>query len=297
MFSRRHPYLFFVLVFSSICAVTLIVFALLVVIGTRYPDFAKLKKDTEKVGIIEIVGAITNAKDTLRNLKRFREESSIKAIVLRIDSPGGAVAPSQEIFQEIRKTVKLKTVIASMGTVAASGGYYIAAGTDEIFANAGTITGSIGAIMGFTNFQDIFRRIGLVPVVVKSGEYKDIGSPVREMTGEERKILQKLVDAVHQQFVTDIAESRNMSIDKVSSLADGRIFTGKEAKTLGLVDEIGNLEDSIKWAGDKAGIKGKISVVYAPVKKFSFLKYITGLLLKEFSNHTTYPELYPSYTY
>jgi protease-4 len=297
MFSRRHPYLFFILVFSFIVAVTLIVFALLVVIGARYTSFAKFGKTTESVGIIEIVGAITHAKDTLRSLKQFREDDSIKAIVLRIDSPGGAVGPSQEIFREIRKTLKSKTVIASMGTVAASGGYYIAAGTDGIVANAGTITGSIGVVMGFTNFQEIFRRIGLVPVVVKSGDYKDIGSPVREMTEAERKILQNLVDNVHQQFVKDVAESRNMSIDRVSSLADGRIFTGEEAKALGLVDRIGNMEDSIEWAGRKGGIKGKISVVYAPEKKFSLLRYITDIILEEISNRTIYPELYPAYTY
>ena len=299
MFSRRHPYLFFILVFSSISAsaVAIIVISLLFVFGARESGYDDLKAGGEKVGIIEIKGIIADSKDVIHHLKRFREDKSIKAIVLRIDSPGGGVGPSQEIFREIRKTVKIKKVISSMGSVAASGGYYIAAGTNGIVANPGTITGSIGVIMGFTNFQQLFRKIGLVPVVIKSVEYKDMGSPVRDMVDEERKILQDLSVNIHKQFVEAISEGRKMELSKVEAIADGRIFSGEQAKEIRLVDRLGNLEDAIEWAGRMAGIKGKISSVYAPEKKTSFLKYFIESSMKELADRTVNTGLYAGYLY
>jgi protease-4 len=293
MFSRRHPYLFFILIFSSITATAMLGITLLILIGTKSSDL----KFGEKVGIIEITGIITDSKSVIHNLKRFREDNSIKAIVLRIDSPGGGVGPAQEIFREIRKTVGVKKIVASMGAVAASGGYYIAAGTDGIVANPGTITGSIGVIIRFANFEDLLSKIGLTPVVVKSGEYKDTGSPVRKMTKEERKILQNFVNQIHKQFIIAVAEGRNMDQSEVEPLADGRIFTGEEAKNLGLIDRIGNLEDAVEWAGRMAGIEGKISVVYARKKKLPFLKYIIDSTLKDLVNNISSPHMWGGYLY
>ena len=284
MFSRRHPILFFVLIFTLIVGVTAVGITLLVVMATSDSDLMATNKNGEKVGVIEINGVISESKDVILNLKRFREDDSIKAIVIRIDSPGGGVGPSQEIFREIRETIKTKKVIASMGTIGASGGYYIAAGANGIIANPGTITGSIGVIIGYTNFQKIFQKIGLVPVVFKSGEYKDMGSPVREMTEKEQKIIQDFVNKIHHQFVRDVAEGRQMDQGKIGNLADGRIYTGEEAKKLGLIDRLGNLNDSIEWAGRLGGIKGKIVTVYAREKKFSFLKYITESAADELFN-------------
>jgi len=293
MFSRRHPYLFFILTFSTVVASAMILITLLIMFGTMKADF----EFGEKVGIIEINGVIADSEDVMRHLKQFREDKGIKAIVVRINSPGGAVGPSQEIFREIRKTVVTKKVVASMGTIATSGGYYIAAGANGIVANPGSITGSIGVIMGFTNYEELLQKIGLVPIVVKSGEYKDIGSPVREMKPEEKKILQDFAKKIHRQFIEDIVDGRKMDRKSVESLADGRIFTGQESKEFGLVDRLGNLEDAIEWAGQLAGIKGKISTVYAKEKKFSLLKYITdsssGALLK----HLLEPELSADYIY
>ena len=290
MFSRRHPYLFFILAFSSLVAATIIGISLLFLLGTKNSDFADLHKiGGEKVGIVKITGIIADAQNIIHELKRFREDDSIKAIVLRIDSPGGGVGPSQEIFREVRKTINEKKVVASMGAVAASGGYYIAAGADGIVANPGTITGSIGVIMGYTNFQELLHKIGLVPVVVKSGKYKDIGSPVRKMTEEERKLLQDFSNQIHRQFIMAIAEGRKMDQSKVESLADGRIFSGEEAKLLGLVDRLGNLEDAIEWAGRMGGIKGKISAVYAREKKFSLLRYLAESSVKELANRIVNP--------
>ena len=293
MFSRRHPYLFFILTFSSVVATAMIVMVLLFVLGTRNAEF----EFGEKVGIIEIKGIIAESKNVIHNIKRFREDNSVKAIVIRIDSPGGAVGPSQEIFREIRKTSKSKKVVASMGAIAASGGYYIAAGTDGIVANPGTITGSIGVIMGFTNYQELLDKIGLVPIVIKSGKYKDIGSPVRKMKPEEKRILKDFARKIHRQFIQDIVEGRTMDRAKVESLADGRIFTGEESKKLGLVDRIGNFEDAVEWAGRLGGIKGKISTVYAQEKKFPFLKYITNSSAKALLNRITDPSLSANYLY
>lgn len=269
MFSRRHPILFFLLSFSGIIAGAMIVMTLLITIGgrARNIDFG------EKVGVIEISGVITDSKSVIRQIKAFRENAAIKAIVVRIDSPGGAVGPSQEIYREIRKTVATKKVVASMGAIAASGGYYVAAATNGIMANAGTITGSIGVIIGYTNFREIMDKIGLVPVVVKSGAFKDLGSPMRTMSDEEHEILQDFVGDVHRQFVSDAAKGRNIEAARMAELADGRIYTGQKALSLGLIDRLGNLEDAIEWAGRMGGIKGKISAVYPPEPKMSFLKY------------------------
>ncbi len=293
MFSRRHPFLFFILIFSSILAIVIIGTSLLFTLGSQNANF----DFGEKVGIIEIKGVISDSKDIIAHLKQFREDDSIKSIVLRIDSPGGGVGPSQEIFREVRKTIGQKKVITSMGTIAASGGYYVAAGTDGIVANPGTITGSIGVIMGFTNFEELIKKIGLVPIVIKSGKYKDTGSPVRQMTEDEEKILQNFVQRIHMQFVKAIAEGRKMDAEKVKSIADGRIFSGEEAKDLGLVDRLGNLDDAIEWAGRLGGIKGKISTVYAPEKKYSLLRYIIDLSLNTLLNRTIHRDFYGGYLF
>lgn len=298
MFSRRHPYLLFILIFSSIVAVTIIGTSAVFLIAVNLSDYVEFDKDgAEKVGVIELTGIIADAKDIINQLKDFRKKDTIKAIVIRIDSPGGGVGPSQEIFREIRKTVKTKKVVASMGAIAASGGYYVAAGADGIIANPGSITGSIGVIMGFTNFQQLLEKIGLVPVVVKSGQYKDIGSPIRNMTEDERKIFKQFVDNIHRQFVEAIADGRKMDPAKVESLADGRIFSGEEAKSIGLVDRLGNLEDAIEWAGRMGGIKGEISAVYAKKKRFSLLEHLADISVQAIINRTANPLFYTGYIY
>ncbi len=291
MFSRRHPYLFFILVSSSIFAAAIIGISTLIFLGTRESDFNM----GEKVGVVEISGIITDAGDTIRNIRKYREDDSIKAIVLRIDSPGGVVGPAQEIYREVRKTVVEKKIIASMGAVAASGGYYVAAGTDGIMANPGTITGSIGVIIGYTNFEEILQKIGLYPVIVKSGEFKDMGSPVRKMTEREKKLLQDFVDSTHRQFVAAVAEGRKMDPAKVRSVADGRIITGEDAKSLGLVDRLGNIEDAIEWAGRMGGIKGKISAVYSRKADISFLDYLIESSIMKIVNRVANPEFHVGY--
>jgi protease IV len=291
MFSRRHPYLFFILVSFCIFVAGILGISTLVFLGTRESDFNM----GEKVGVVEISGIITEPEDVIHNIKKYREDESIKAIVLRIDSPGGVVGPAQEIFREVRKTIGEKKIIASMGSVAASGGYYIAAGTDGIMANPGTITGSIGVIIGYTNFEEILQKIGLSPVVIKSGEYKDMGSPMRKMTEKEKKLLQSFVDSTHRQFVAAVAEGRKMDPAKVKAVADGRIITGEDAKSLGLVDRLGNIEDAIEWAGRMGGIKGKVSAVYSRKTDISLVDYFIETSLKKIINRVANPELYVGY--
>lgn len=235
----------------------------------------------EKVGVIEVYGVIADSRQIIKQLHDFRDNDSIKSIVLRVDSPGGGVGPSQEIHDEVKGVDAVKPVIVSMGSVAASGGYYIAAAAREIVANPGTITGSIGVIMEFTNFRELLDKIGLSSVVVKSGKFKDIGSPAREMTPQEKAILQDLIDDVHSQFVASVAEGRSLDVETVSSIADGRIFSGRRALEMGLVDSMGNLEVAIRRAAELAGIDGDPSVVYPPEDKPRFI----DLFIEETLNH------------
>lgn len=276
MFTRRHPFLFFLLVFSAIVS-TAVLGTVSLIVFAGGEDGAS---EGEKVAVVELQDVITDATDTLKALKRFREDPSVRAIVLRVESPGGAVGPSQEIYGEVLKTVKDKKVVASFGGVAASGGYYAAAGADAIMASPGTITGSIGVIMGFANFQDLLRKIGLVPVVIKSGAYKDVGSPVREMTEAERRFLEDFAGKIHRQFIRDVAAGRKMEVARVEEVADGRILTGEEALERGLVDRLGNLEDAVEWAGRMAGIQGRISIVTEPDDTLRLLKYLAGSSIK-----------------
>ena len=293
MFARRHPILFSLLVVCAIGAVVIISVAALFFLGKRDSAF----EFGEKVGVVEIKGVIVDPKPVILQLKRFRKNKDVKAIVLRIDSPGGGVGPSQEIYAEVKKTTRLKKVVASMGAIAASGGYYVGAAADHIMANPGTITGSIGVVMEFANVEELFEKIGVSAVVIKSGDYKDTGSPLRKMTPEERRLLEEFVDNVHQQFVTAVAEGRKMSEEAVRTIADGRIFSGQQAQKLGLLDSLGNMEDAIALAAELGGIKGEPSVVYGEKKKFSVLEFILGSKLAGALDRITSAVLYSGYLY
>jgi protease-4 len=231
---------------------------------------------TNKVGVVEVTGVISDAKATLNHLKKFRENDAIKAVVMRINSPGGAVGPSQEILAEINRTREKKKVVASLGTVAASGGYYIASGADVIMADPGTLTGSIGVIMNFTNVEKLTQKLGIDLYNLHAGKFKDVGSPTRPMTPVERDYIQKLLDNVHEQFIIDVARGRHMLVHQVREVADGRVFTGEMAKNLGLVDRLGNLFEAIDLAGQLGGVKGKVEAVYLPKEKLSLLGLLLG---------------------
>jgi protease-4 len=215
-----------------------------------------------RIGIVDITGVIQSSQNIIKQIKSFRNDKHIRGIILRIDSPGGAVGPSQEIYDEVLKTRKSgKIIYASMGTLAASGGYYIASAADQIFANPGTLTGSIGVIMAFSNAQGLLEKIGLKPEIIKAGKYKDIGSPTRSMNQIEKSLLQDVVTDVHQQFIEAIANGRGMSIADITKIADGRIFTGRQAYSLKLVDQLGGLQATIGQLAAKAGIIGAPNVI------------------------------------
>lgn len=254
------------------CLVVVLVLAgffLLLVIASRIGDLPFIRG--EKVALLPIEGVILESETVIDQLKEFARDNSVKAIVLRLNTPGGGVGPSQEIYEEVRKLRGKKVIVASMGALAASGGYYIACAADKIVANPGTITGSIGVIMKFMNVEDLAEKIGVRGYVIKSGEFKDIGSPVREMGPEERALIQGVIDNVHSQFVDAVAQGRNLDREEVAAIADGRIFSGAQAMELGLVDVLGNQEDAVAEAGRMANIEGEPSVVTPPKKKFSIL--------------------------
>lgn len=204
-----------------------------------------------RVAIIEVKGVIESSEDVVSQLNRYEDDSSVKALVLRIDSPGGGVAASQEIYESILKFKESgKIVVASMGAMAASGGYYIACAADTIMANPGTLTGSIGVIFSFPTFEKLMKTVGIELEVFKAGKMKDVGNYSREVTPEERAMLQAAIDDTYDQFVNVVAERRDMDLDRVREIADGSVYTGRQALELGLVDEMGTYEDAISLAGE-----------------------------------------------
>lgn len=252
---------------------TILYLASLVSGGTTSGRLASLQVGN-KVALVKIEGLLVSSETIVDEINGYAEDSSIKAVIVRVDSPGGGVVASQEIYNALRNARgEGKKIIISMGTVAASGGYYIAAAADKIVANPGSLTGSIGVKMEFANMEKLLEKIGVRGMVVKAGEYKDIGSPYREMTAEEQKLLQAVIDDVHSQFIEAVARGRNLAEADVRGLADGRIFTGRQALQLKLVDQLGDLEDAIRVAGELAGIKGK-PVVVRREKKRQFLDYL-----------------------
>jgi protease-4 len=226
------------------------------------PEDATVSTGGEKIALVELNEPIISSEDIVRQLKKYRENKSVKAIVFRIESPGGGVAASQEIYEEVKKTRDSgKPIVVSMGAVAASGGYYIACGATRIVANPGTLTGSIGVIFQFLHFGDLMKKLGIDESTFKSGTLKDAGSPYRKVTPQEKVYFQSLITDVYDQFVDVVAKERNLSVNYVKKYADGRVFTGRQAKQFGFVDTLGTLEDAISIAGKLAGIQGKPKVI------------------------------------
>lgn len=215
----------------------------------------------EKIGVVEVVGFIGDSRDVIRQIRHFREDDSVRAIIIRIDSPGGAVAPSQEIYSEVLRSRPKKPIYASMGSLAASGGYYIAAAAERVFANPGTLTGSIGVIMAYSNLEGLMQKVGVKAEVIKAGKFKDTGSPARTLTRKERKYLENVVADVHEQFIEAVTKGRSMDPKDARKISDGRIFTGRQALEMNMVDELGGLEDVIESLGNRLGIDGRPHVI------------------------------------
>jgi protease-4 len=231
-----------------------------------------------QVASLELEGIIADSGDFLDQLKEYGNRSGVKSVVVRINSPGGGVAASQEIYEAIKKfrSETDKKVVVSMSSVAASGGYYIACGADKIFANPGTVTGSIGVIAEWYNYGDLLRWAKMQNVVIKSGDFKDAGSATRPLTDEERAYFQSLIGDMYDQFVAAVAESRNLQKDQVRKLADGRVYTGQQALKYGLVDELGTLQDAIDAAAKLGGIDGSPVILKPAKKRLSLLDFLLG---------------------
>ncbi len=229
-----------------------------------------------KIGIVPIEGAITSSDAILKQLRKFRKKKSIKAVVLRINSPGGSVAPAQEIYQEIGKIRRSKPVVASMETLGTSAAYYIASNADEIVCSRGTITGSIGVIMMMADIHKVIEKLGVDINIIKAGKFKDLGTGVRPLTDEERGLLEGFAKHIHTQFIDDVAKARTGKIDrsKLEAVADGSFFSGERAKELGLVDTIGNFHDAVDAAALRAGIKDEPELVYPKKNWEGYLDFL-----------------------
>jgi len=271
---KKNPVLIVLLTAAVLGGIFFVVLFLTSSLSSRRTAAALSVMGTDRVAMVKIEGILISSEHVVEELNDYADDSSVKAIVIRIDSPGGGVVVSQEIYNAVKNAKKEgKKIIVSMGSVAASGGYYVAAAADKIVANPGTLTGSIGVKMEFANVEKLLEKIGVKGMVVKAGEFKDIGSPYRDMTAQEKKLLQDVIDDVHNQFIKAVAEGRNLPEADVRAIADGRIFTGQQALALKLVDQMGDLADSIRLAGSMAGIKGRPKVVEKR-KKIPFLEYL-----------------------
>jgi protease IV len=267
---------------SSVGAI-LLLFVICVGIATMLAGDSDRLVGGDGVGVVEVKGIIVDGQETIRQLRMMKKDKRVKAVVVRVDSPGGVVGPSQEIYAEVKGLAKVKKVVVSMGSVAASGGYYIAAPASLIYANPGTITGSIGVLMKFSNIEGLMGKVGMKSFTIKTGKFKDVGSPVRSMMPDERQMLQNVIDSTHGQFVKAVAEGRKLPVKQVRQIADGRIFSGEQALALKLVDRLGTLQDAIEEAGRLGGLKGEPEVLKPPKKKTPVFDLLVQSAVEQFS--------------
>jgi protease-4 len=271
---KKNP-LVLLLATSAVFFLIFLVFVFLTM-GSIVKDRSLLARGGVNVGVVKIKDAIMDSHRTLKELKEFEEDSSIKALIVRIDSPGGAVGPSQEIHDAIKRIRKSKPVVASFESVAASGGFYIAVAADRIVSNAGTLTGSIGVIMNMANLSELYKWAKVERYNIKSGKFKDVGSENRPMTEEERKLMQDLIDNVYNQFLNAVADGRRLPVDSVRPYADGRVLSGEQAFKAGLVDKLGGIDVAIDMIRELAKLepKQKVNLVYPEPKRKSLLEVL-----------------------
>jgi len=273
----------FLVIFAilAVAAILITVVFVLVLGGSDERTEVVTSGSGDKIAVVDIKGVITSSEEVIRQLKKYRGMSSVKAVLLRIDSPGGGVVASQEMYEEVRKTRDAGTpVVVSMGSLAASGGYYVACGASRIVANRGTLTGSIGVIAEFLQLQDLLGKIGVDVKTIKSGKLKDSGTQTRKMTEEEQKYFQALMDDVHRQFIGVVERERHLSGGATRALADGRVYTGEQAVPLGLVDTLGTYEDAVSIAAAMAGISGEPAIVKER-KRRSWFESVAGDVTEE----------------
>jgi len=274
-----------------VCILALpIIIGMLLVIGRPSASSHPLKV-FKKIGLVQINDVILVSEPYVKQLRELREDDGIAGVLLRIDSPGGAVAPAQEIFNEVMKFRGRKPLVASFGNVAASGGYYIASPAQKIFANPGTITASIGVIFRFPQYFKLMDKLGISIQVLKAGGVKDMGSPQREMTPQEKKLFQDMLDNIHNQFIKDVSRARGMSIDSLRPIADGRIMTGEQALAARLVDTLGSFEDAADYLKTYLGLSAGTAVIEKKQRESFWKNLVFGELAQRFPflTHPVYP--------
>jgi len=288
-FSQKHPFLF---------GLTLILAAMILLAGVMaaFRHFsggssgsAGLDFDGDKLGIVRISGMITSSEKTNAWIRELRDDSSVKGVLVRVNCPGGAVAPSQEIFHAIERLAKAKPVVVSMASLAASGGYYVSAPAQMIVANPSTITGSIGVIMEMSNLEGLFEKLGIERQALTSGKLKDAGSPFRAMTAEDRAYLMGMIKDIHEQFLSDVAGARKIDVETLRPIADGRALTGNQALKVGLVDKLGGFEDAVAELKTLCGVdpNKRMPVKDGPVEEKPWIKKILGAI--DLNIHTDLP--------
>jgi len=261
--------IFFIVLVVSLCSAAA---AWVIVYAFRDED----AQTSKRVAVVKIEGMISRSEPIIKEIIKHRDDDKIKAVVLRINSPGGPISPTQEIYREVLKLKEKKPVVTSFGTLGASGGYYVACASDRILANEGTITGSISVIMQFANVRKLLDRVGVESTVIKRGRMKDMGSPLRDLTEEEKETLQEVVDSVYNQFIDVVAKARKQKKEALIELAQGQIYSGEQALRLGLIDGIGNLYDAIDEAAKLAHIEGKPKIIWPAEKRKTVLDLLVG---------------------
>ncbi len=246
--------------------ITLVLLTVAFIVG-RTDRYGPSMFDGDTIALLRVEGPIIDVRWYMEQVHDLMNNDRIKGVVLRIDSPGGAVAPTQELYKELLRLGEIKPIVTSMGTVAASGGYYLSCATDWIVSNPGTITGSVGVIMEFTNLEELFGKLGIRSRTIKSGKFKDTGNPMRQMTEEEERLLQDMIMDTYEQFVEAVLKGRPVDENKVRPYLDGRVLTGRQAHELGLVDELGNINDAIAKAAEMAGLSKVPEEIFEPVKE------------------------------
>jgi len=282
-FSQRHPFIFGVMMI--ILAVILFggITAFIRFMGWNSSQFSF---GGDKLGVVKIEGTILDSTKVVDWIRELRRDGSIKGVLLRVNSPGGAIAPSQEIYSAVAALAAVKPVVASYSTVAASGGYYASVPSQVIFANPGSITGSIGVMAEFVTVTEALAKLGIKPEVLATGKYKAAGTPMRDLSDEQRAQLLSMMQDMHQQFVQDVATARSMTYDKVAALATGAAYTGRQAKAYGLVDELGTQDDAFDKLKELCGIKGTAVLVEGPPEEKTFIQEIMGSLRIDLTSST-----------
>ena len=270
-FSQRHPFLFG---FSLLAAVMVLIGGAMVAVRYFWHDNSKKLFHSQSFGLVNVVGMISDSRPITEWMAELRDDSRVRGVVLRVDSPGGGVSPSQEIYRAVKKLAQHKPVVVSMGSVAASGGYYVSCPATAIVANPGTVTGSIGVRMELANFMGLMDKIGVLHSSVTSGKFKDAGSPFRELSSEEREYFKTIVTDLFDQFVSDVAESRKLDLQKVKRIADGRILTGRQALAEGLIDGLGGFEEAFETLKKLCKVTKDLPILEGPKEKDTLLRQL-----------------------